>query len=1172
MAVTAEAVVSILGVLRDSISPGLTKISGKVGELQSRLHSLGTTVEPITGKLVEFASAFIGLAAAAKAIGGAEEQVRAERGLLGALQGRLAALQDIDKATKDLQESTGIEHTVLLKVAQQFAAIGVNAQDIPRALVIAVDLAERFGLSVEEVATNIAIISQGGQSRGLNRLIPKLKELTDAGATTAEVFNLLEQRSKGAAAEFAKTDFGKVRIQLADLTEQANRVGIVLVKLKEKILEGLVDVVHRLADALSSPAFATAIEVVGRLAPTIVTLVSAFAGLAALGAVARTLAPIVTILIRVVTVIGSLVSVVVAAVAALNPFTVVVVAAGAVVAGFIAWFSGLDTVVGKVSKAIEAFGGEFFKVIKQINEGKLSTDSLFNLIKTRVAQAVEIIKFLGTSIFEIGKATFDTFVAIGGLIAGEIAAAVLKTVDLLQHVLTTLLQIALTPFEVALNGLIDGINAVSKAVGKNLDIARVSLTNVVPKQFVELTNAIATFTDANDVAIADIRDGFPKAFESIAAAWIKMSSTIERGEHDMALARAEDAKKIVEDAIKAANASIDVEKKKQAEILRLFEENKQKADALAAVSQKAESPGSLFGITIEQARPLLAGLSAETKAAFRDLLVKEFNDQFDRGVLSARKLIEIRRELEISFLNEQTQRLIEQIAIQESLVKKSQERIGSTQTDLEGAKSQLELAKAMGAQREVILGLDRGIAAIETKLTGLVGDESDSQRQILDLEARRNKLAQERSDKAVTLRSDEKKLADDIISLSTREVRAQEILATQTSEALAAGTIGFQRALDLTEISLQSIDVAIAKAEGDLNDLLQERPTGEPGLVADIQRLSEQLDILQGKKVQIKVGIAKDIGDKATAASDEFNRKLEEAQAKASVGLISSSKEIATEKAALEDFTFQVNDAEQALLAFAAAHPEAVAAAKTLREEIDKLKAVIAVKGQELNTSDFFGGLSAGFQQATKDAETLKGAGEEIGQTLAGSIDAFSQALVRGQLDVRQFFGELLAQIAAAIVKMLILKTLASGIGLFSSATAAPLSIGESNLLAAGGPVPGPSVDRDVVPAMLTPGEFVHPTESVDYYGAAIMEAMRRRLIPKSLFKGLHLGIPSLDLKTAFATGGAVAGGTRGNAAPTEGFLVSSDRNASRFLSGGRGGVLRWLRQEKSDIKSALGI
>ncbi|KOX10146.1 hypothetical protein [Nocardiopsis sp. NRRL B-16309] len=66
---------------------------------------------------------------------------------------------------------------------------------------------------------------------------------------------------------------------------------------------------------------------------------------------------------------------------------------------------------------------------------------------------------------------------------------------------------------------------------------------------------------------------------------------------------------------------------------------------------------------------------------------------------------------------------------------------------------------------------------------------------------------------------------------------------------------------------------------------------------------------------------------------------------------------------------------------------------------------------------------------------------------------------------------------------------------------------------ATGGPVSGPgTATSDSIPALLSDGEFVEPTASVDYYGAGLFEALRHRAIPREALPG-------------FATGGRVTRG-----------------------------------------------
>jgi hypothetical protein len=62
--------------------------------------------------------------------------------------------------------------------------------------------------------------------------------------------------------------------------------------------------------------------------------------------------------------------------------------------------------------------------------------------------------------------------------------------------------------------------------------------------------------------------------------------------------------------------------------------------------------------------------------------------------------------------------------------------------------------------------------------------------------------------------------------------------------------------------------------------------------------------------------------------------------------------------------------------------------------------------------------------------------------------------------------------------------------------------------LAMGGRVWGnsPTKTADNIPAWLTAGEYVHPVDTVDYYGADFMELLRRRAIPREMLPGFATG------------------------------------------------------------------
>lgn len=84
-----------------------------------------------------------------------------------------------------------------------------------------------------------------------------------------------------------------------------------------------------------------------------------------------------------------------------------------------------------------------------------------------------------------------------------------------------------------------------------------------------------------------------------------------------------------------------------------------------------------------------------------------------------------------------------------------------------------------------------------------------------------------------------------------------------------------------------------------------------------------------------------------------------------------------------------------------------------------------------------------------------------------------------------------------------------------------------SQTLALGGKVKGysPTSKSDNIPIQATAGEFMQPVRSVRHYGMGVMEAIRRRAIPKEILQDFALPSIRPNHKVAFQSGGAVAAG-----------------------------------------------
>jgi hypothetical protein len=124
---------------------------------------------------------------------------------------------------------------------------------------------------------------------------------------------------------------------------------------------------------------------------------------------------------------------------------------------------------------------------------------------------------------------------------------------------------------------------------------------------------------------------------------------------------------------------------------------------------------------------------------------------------------------------------------------------------------------------------------------------------------------------------------------------------------------------------------------------------------------------------------------------------------------------------------------------------------------------------------------------------------------------------------------------------------------------------------ATGGPVRGysPNDRADNIPARLTAGEYVQPVDAVRFYGSGVMEALRRRLIPRSLFSGMNLNLPIyVPPQAAFASGGSVG--------PSGVNIINffDRRELDEYLASaaGRRAIFNQLRSDPAAAARAMGI
>jgi len=296
-----------------------------------------------------------------------------------------------------------------------------------------------------------------------------------------------------------------------------------------------------------------------------------------------------------------------------------------------------------------------------------------------------------------------------------------------------------------------------------------------------------------------------------------------------------------------------------------------------------------------------------------------------------------------------------------------------------------------------------------------------------------------------------------------------------------------------------------------------------------------------------------------------FRQRRDEARGMEEDGVIFSSEALRMETEALAKMKEELASFDGVLEMFIGRANEADAATlkQELRDVLDKLEKIRKEMKDDKPKGNFLTGLASGAKKAAEQLGDLKTLGAAVGASLVNDLsDFFVNMFDKGSQSFEDFLKTFLKGIAKMIAKALIARAIMSAFG-WSSANK-----GGRMGFAIGGPVPGPDVNQDVIPAMLTPGEFVIPRKSVEHYGAGAMEAIRRRMLPRSSL-ATH-GRPSPRVvKREFATGGEVVGDD--GPMVQRAVVVADEESFGHLLAGGRRAMMDFFGTNADEIRRVLG-
>lgn len=405
--------------------------------------------------------------------------------------------------------------------------------------------------------------------------------------------------------------------------------------------------------------------------------------------------------------------------------------------------------------------------------------------------------------------------------------------------------------------------------------------------------------------------------------------------------------------------------------------------------------------------------------------------------------------------------------------------------------------------------------------------------------------------------------------------REQELLKDEK----ISGKIDIEKIRAQSELKLLALEQAKLDADGSKSEL--ER--AEKLLDINRQISEEKIKRLNDEKQRVTEDPSKTEADVIRAESEILKEKIDQAkQAHSDLADVARARlseiELAWRRgqASVEDYQMALVAARQANIITA-----------------DEVREKTIASGNDMGAA-----LSLGFQRAREsmqtDAEMMISIGESISDQIAGGLssawDSFITGTKSAKVSLIDFARSTIAWLSQIILKQMLLNALGSAggngqsgagiIGALAGAAASAYSGGGMvQALADGGSVRGwsPSKTADNIPAWLTAREFVQPVGSVDYYGVAFMEMIRRKLFPRNLAHALAGGtLPRIPSGNRLAAGGmaAAAPATTVKSGDTKLRVINVlDSNmVGDYLRGSDGetAIINMIRRNGSSIKAIL--
>lgn len=416
-----------------------------------------------------------------------------------------------------------------------------------------------------------------------------------------------------------------------------------------------------------------------------------------------------------------------------------------------------------------------------------------------------------------------------------------------------------------------------------------------------------------------------------------------------------------------------------------------------------------------------------------------------------------------------------------------------------------------------------------------------------------------------------------------RETRTQEL-----ERALSLEQISFEEFIkEREQLELAPIDAIIVKRGEIIAKLVEEKLQliNNKGELQDILAKTQQLGELYAKQAEdadtrkakdnelrdLRIAndkkvldaarkSLKELLDDAENARQRFDDRVSNIRERVAQGFLFPAEGAEKEQAALDTLNSSLGRYEDRIETLIEKNPELATELGRVAEEMEILRTQVERTSQSVE--DFERGFIAGASNVISAGANLRTAGIELGETFATDVSgAIVDSITEADFSWQQFAVNFLKLIAKMIIQLILFRAIATALGV-------PVGFNKGGLVqgfAEGGHVPGPRVNRDIVNARLTPHEFVQPVPAVDFYGVEIMEAMRHRLIPRALFKGIG-GLSAAANRSGLLNGGGSVSGSVGGGST----LVANEQTLERILRGGKAALLRHIGENSAEYRGVL--